>query len=1119
MLALVLLIASAFLRPAGAQERRRVVVIHSYHQGLSWVDAINRGIVDALSGLNPPVALHFEYMDTKRHMEPEHLELLRKDYRLKYRRRPPDLFIVCDNNAFDLVREWRDDALGGAPVVFCGVNGFRPDMLAGLRGFTGVAENVSFGANLRLIRRLHPGVERIVVYGGGTPTYRINKARLTEVARDLGLADLLEFVEGRTISQIRAEARKLPADAVLLLISSLRDDDGSVLAFATASELLSRAAPVPLYSMWDIFLGHGIVGGKLVSGRAQGETAGEIARRILEGEPPDAIPVVTDSPNPYLFDYEVLRRFRIPESSLPQGSAVIRRPPNLLRRYRALLAGAGAALLGALLLIGALLADAARRRRAQREVKATRDFLQTVIDGVAEPILVIDPEHRVRLMNRAARETACPNPTGDGPAEPRCHALAHGLEAPCDGEEHQCPVEAVHRTGEPLALNHVRRAPDGKARHLEILASPLRDRAGRFAGIVQSIRDVTDRVEAFEQIRRAKEEWERTFDAVPDLIALIDRDHRILRVNRAMAERLGVHPREVVGLRCFEVMHRSCAPPPGCPHSTLLRDARSHEADVEVETLGGVFLVSTSPLRDEAGRMYGSVHVARDVTAEKEARAELARQKERLRVTLESLGEGVIATDPEGRITLMNTMAGRLTGWPPEEALGRALKEVFPLAPPPEGETAWGQAPGSGPARLESRDGVERLVVTTVTEIPGEPEKPAGTVIVFRDVTEERRRESERARTQHLESLGVLAGGIAHDFNNLLMAIAANLEAARRKTPAADPAYRRLSQAEAACFRATELTRQLLTFARGGEPVRRRFQVGPLLEEWGEFALRGSNVAVEVRVDADLWAVDGDPGQIEQVVTNLVINARQAMPGGGTVRLRAANHTIQTPQGDLEPGAYVCLEVSDEGLGIPPEHLPRIFDPYFTTKQTGSGLGLAMVHSIVKRHGGAIRVESRPGTGTAFRIYLPAVSGAEQEAPSEADGPAGGGGRVLVMDDEEMIRDVVQELLEDIGYRVEVAADGTEAVERYRAALEEDEPFDAVILDLTVPAGMGGREALEHLKEIDPDVRAVASSGYASDPVLAEPQRYGFLAAVPKPYRISELARVLQELIAAPTRP
>ena len=1094
-----------------------MVVIHSYHQGLSWVDAINRGITEALAGTTPPVDLHFEYMDTKRHLEPEHLELLRRDYRLKYRSRPPKLFIVCDNNAFDLVRGCRDDALGGVPVVFCGVNGFHPGMIQGLAGFTGVAENVSFGENLRLIRQLHPGVARIVVYGGGTPTYWINKARLTEAARGLGMAGILEFVEGRTISGIRADARDLPADAVLLLISSLRADDGSLLAFATAAELLSRAAPAPLYSLWDSFLGHGIVGGKLVSGYAQGREAGGIARRILEGEPPERIPVVTDSPNPYLFDHAVLQRFGIPESSLPQGSTVINRPPHLLRRYRTLLTGAGVALLGALAVIGALLADTARRRRAQREVKATRDFLQTVIDGVAEPILVIDPEHRVRLMNRAARESACPSPHGQG--GPRCHTLAHGLETPCDEDGHQCPLEAVQRTGEPAGLHHVRREPDGTARHLEILASPLRDREGRFAGIVQSIRDITDRVAAFEQIRRAKEEWERTFDAVPDLIALIDRDHRILRVNRAMAERLGIHPKEAVGLRCFEVMHGTSAPPPACPHARLLRDSCGHEAEVEVEVFGGVFLVSTSPLRDEDGRMYGSVHVARDITAEKEARAELARQKERLRVTLESLGEGVIATDPEGRVTLMNTMAGRLTGWPPEQALGRTLEEVLPLAPLPDDETTWQHEPGSGTARLAGRDGVERVVVTTLTEIPGEGDEPAGRVIVFRDVTEERRRETERARTQHLESLGVLAGGIAHDFNNLLMALAANLEAARRRTPAADPAFQRLSQAEAACFRATELTRQLLTFARGGEPVRRRFHVGPLLEEWGEFALRGANVAVKVDVEPDLRAVDGDPGQIEQVVTNLVINARQAMPQGGTVELRASNLTIPAPQGDLGPGDYVCLEVSDEGIGIPAEHLSRIFDPYFTTKQAGSGLGLAMVHSIVKRHGGSIRVESRPGRGTTFRIYLPAVSGVEQDAPPEAGAPPGGGGRVLVMDDEDMIRDVVQELLEDIGYRVEGAADGAEAVERYREAMGRGEPFDVVILDLTVPAGMGGREALERLKEIDPHVKAVASSGYASDPVLADPLRYGFLAAVPKPYRINELARVLQELIAAPARP
>ncbi len=1112
------LIVAMLCRPAGSVSHRRVVVLHSYHQGLSWVDAVNAGLESALAGMDPPVELRFEYLDTKTPRSSEHLELEAALLARKYRKSPPELVIISDNNALEFFRNRRDAIFGPVPAVFCGINDFSPRLLDGLDRVTGVAEGVSFRDNLELIRRLHPNLTRIVVYGIDTTTYRINKTRLLKVADRLGMRPLLEFREGLSAEEVVQDAASLGSGSVILLIETLRSQAGIPLDFRRACEELRRTCRAPLYGFWDFFLGHGIVGGRLVSGRAHGEAAGRLARRVLEGEDPDRIPVVTSGVNPWMFDYRELKRLGIRASALPEGSRILFRPPTLWERYGqgVIYAGVFAGIAVLVLVLQAV--DTLRQRRARRNVKRARDFLQDVLDGVAEPILVIGLDYRILLRNRAARKAA------RDPEGITCHRFAYGLDAPCPADETPCPLEMVRRSGRAVTVTHIHPRADGETRHMEILASPLFDTGGRLEGVVETVRDVTDRVRAFERIQWAKEEWERTFDAVPDLIAILDDQYRIVRANRAMAEALGFDPADLVGRRCFEVVHGTDAPPPDCPHAQFLEDGRVHVAEIWEPRLKAHLLVSASPLGARKGLC---VHVARDITELKQAHAALETERNRLRVTLESIVEGVIATDAEGRVTLLNPAAERLTGWAECEAVGRPLEEVFrvrredsgsPVANPVEQVFAKGKVVvlGTG-AILSARDGTERVIADSAAPIRGPEGRILGAVVVFRDVTEERRREEERSRAQHLESLGILAGGIAHDFNNLLMGISANLEAARRGLPVSHPAYGQLARAEAACFRATQLTRQLLTFAKGGEPSRCRFSLADHLDEWASFPLRGSNVKLELEVPEGLWPLDADPGQIEQVVTNLVLNARQAMPGGGTARITARNHEVGPGHPTLAPGRYVMLEVRDSGHGIPEEHLSRIFDPYFSTKQTGSGLGLATVHSIVRRHGGTVQVESALGTGSTFRVFLPASDVEPEVGPQREDrerGEDGRGFRILVMDDEEMIRDVVVGALESMGHEAAEAADGQEAVKAYRRAMVEGRPFDLVILDLTVPAGMGGKEAVEELRKVDPDVKAIASSGYAADPVLAHPERYGFAAAIAKPYRLAELARVIERVLA-----
>ncbi len=378
-----------------------------------------------------------------------------------------------------------------------------------------------------------------------------------------------------------------------------------------------------------------------------------------------------------------------------------------------------------------------------------------------------------------------------------------------------------------------------------------------------------------------------------------------------------------------------------------------------------------------------------------------------------------------------------------------------------------------------------------------------------------RRIEEQLLQARKMETMSLLAGGIAHDFNNLLMGILGNLSLARGLTDPNNRQAHLLGEAEKAVDRAKRLTQQLLTLSKGGAPLRKATDIEALIRESVELTLSGSSVSADYRIADDLWAADADPGQIGQVMENLTINAVQAMPGGGLIRITADNVTLSEDSGSAPtPGKYVRVQVRDDGIGIPLEHQSRIFDPYFTTKDRGSGLGLTTCYAIVNKHEGLLGVESAPDRGATFTIHLPA----HEERPPHGAEPEtvprdGKRRRILLMDDEEMVRSVVGEMLTHAGYDVSLAANGEQAIEDYGRALDAGEPFGAVLLDLTVRGGMGGKDAMRHLLDLDPQVRGVVCSGYSDDPVMAEFEDHGFLARIAKPFVEHTLAETLESVL------
>ncbi len=611
------------------------------------------------------------------------------------------------------------------------------------------------------------------------------------------------------------------------------------------------------------------------------------------------------------------------------------------------------------------------------------------------------------------------------------------------------------------------------------------------------------------------------------LIVVLDRKGRIEKFNRACEVLTGYRAAQVIGKYIKDM--------------TFLSDqVRSEyekycafQSDQVPEQFENIWMgVNRAPhdltwtstyLKDTNGQIQWVICSGMDITYRKYMEEALRSEKERLLVTLRSIGDGVISTDNLCHVVLMNPVAEDLTGWHLSEVIGMPFDDVLQVIdeksrrrPKSIAQSVIECSQGiesQSSLILIARNGTERLILCSGSPIRNIHGDLAGLVIVFRDMTRQRKIDEELQKASKLDSVGLLAGGIAHDFNNILTAIIGNTSLAKMEMSKRHKVYKRLSGIEKASLQAKDLTQRLLTFSKGGVPVKKLASIAELIEETAAFALMGSNVQCELTLPKELWTIEADVGQINQVIHNLIINADQSMPDGGRIQIHAKN--IQIGKQDiiaLPQGKYVNISIDDHGVGISKEHLQKIFDPFFTTKQKGHGLGLAICYSIIVNHGGHIAVKSEVGLGTSFDIYLPACEKNICLERTFSNQPVRGRGRILVMDDDEFVRSISGDMLRELGYEVEFSNDGSQAIETYVKARESLRPFDAVIMDLTIPGGMGGKEAIKKLKQVDPTVKAIVSSGYSTDPILADFKTYGFKGVIVKPYEINELSEALKRV-------
>ena len=767
------------------------------------------------------------------------------------------------------------------------------------------------------------------------------------------------------------------------------------------------------------------------------------------------------------------------------------------------------------------------------EVNAELPCFMGMLQSISEGVLAADLNGHVIWMNPAAERL-----TNWSRAEAFGQPL-HTVYQVVDAKTKQPRPDLV-----PRILHDGARTSGGDAlllqpragRELPVADSgaPLYDAAGKPQGVVIMFHDDSENREAHRVVAESAELFRAIFRSAGIGMVLTDRQSCFLDANQVFLEMLGYTEQELRGKSVASVTHPDDVSESEKQIRQILalnhQKAQLHLVKRYIRKDGSIVWgrVMATYIWDQEGQPLFSVAMVEDITAARQAEDSLEAEKERLMVTLRSIGDGVIATDADGHVQLVNRAAEKLTGWTQGEAAGRGLDEVFQLL-----DTETRRSLGTDVLRslirngafaafpeqtlLRTRTGDEWQIEEVATPIRDRQGRISGMVITFRDITRERQREQELIRNQKLESLGVLAGGIAHDFNNLLTVILGNTGLMRSLVLGQEERIL-LDEVEKASWRAKDLIQQLMTFAKGGLLIKKVIALTKLVQESAQFALRGSNCVCDYQLAGDLWPVAVDPAQIGQVVHNLLINAVQAMPDGGAINIRAANVAWDMRHDPpLKPGCYVQVSIADHGYGIPESDLPRIFDPYFTTKSQSSGLGLTTTFSIVRKHGGAITVSSKVGEGTTFTFYLPAATSqpGEAEPPlSPQSTPPANKRRILVMDDEVAIRVLVQRALERSGFSVELTADGAEAVRRYQAAQAEGSPFAAVILDLTIPGGMGGRETLAQLKQLDPTVKALVSSGYSTDAAMATYREFGFAGIVNKPYHPQDLLAAVRQTLA-----
>ena len=785
-----------------------------------------------------------------------------------------------------------------------------------------------------------------------------------------------------------------------------------------------------------------------------------------------------------------------------------------------------------------LAAEIEERRQTELALRESEGRFRAIVGAV--PVVIYEFRHSAAGQNFSFVGDKILELTGITAETMMIDAGAYlSLIHPDDREAVQAAIELTVVTGG--GFNHEFRIvkPCGEKRWIMASSLPKQVNEGTDKVWYGCLEDITDRKQADLVLRESRQQLLDIIAFLPDATLVVDREGRVLAWNRSMEVMTGVKAEDMIGKGDFEYalpfygerrpILIDLALHPGREedqrYAALQQDADITYGEAFAKGLNSQnsYLAATaSVLRNSKGEVTAAIECIRDSTERLKAEQVVRESEATLRSLMDSMPAGVWWFNEAGEVEYLNSRFVQLFGYSLDEI--PTVNDWFGYAYPDHEQRDMqaktrdaliAQARLSGTpvppqeTMVTCRNGSVRHIIVNTQFSQGR------TLEIFTDVTEQEFIHNELLKVQKMESLGVLAGGIAHDFNNILTGIMGNISFAQMIIGGEHEARLPLEAAEKASQRAAELSHQLLTFAKGGQPIKKVVSLRHLVGESVTLSLSGTNVQAKIEMPADLNDLEADEGQINQAFNNIVINAAHAMAGGGTLTVSGENVIMERGNRlSLRPGPYVKLLFTDVGCGIPQANLKNIFDPYFTTKSGGNGLGLASTLSIVSKHGGHVMVHSEVGVGSTFTFYLPSTRKPCSECQAKA---AGGperhaGGTVLVMDDEEMIRTLSSQILSHLGYQVTTCANGEEAILRYTTAKEQGNPYFAVIMDLTIPGGMGGKEAAKHILAYDPAANLIVSSGYSNDLALSDYGNYGFCGAVVKPYKVAQLAGTLEAL-------
>lgn len=767
------------------------------------------------------------------------------------------------------------------------------------------------------------------------------------------------------------------------------------------------------------------------------------------------------------------------------------------------------------------------------------DFLFSIISAITEPILVLDSELKCVFVNDSFTEMF--GIQSDSIKDESVFTIGDGLLDLKGLRDLLDELLSIHRDfdGYEANLNLL----NVGERIMSLNATDVHQKTDTGRLLLLSFIDITDQKKAEKKQKEDEEKYRSLFENSRDAIMMLEPPEWLFTAgNPSTIKMFGCRSEDdftshqpwelspeyqpdgqISAIKAKDMIDRAMENGSNFFEWTHRRvDGEEFPATVllsRIEIKGKKLLQAT--VRDITGRKQVeeelATHRFRLEELVRERTAELEESEKKYRTLVEQSHDGIYIYGKE-RFLFVNDMVCDMTRYSRDELLDMDFIElVHPDdrdTVTAEGRIKEGQSeiPNVFQLKILRKDGEVRHIEFSVRDIAYGGE--AALLGVARDITDLKKLEEEQKRIEKLESLGLLAGGIAHDFNNFLTGIMGNISLARTMVEPGSDLYEILTSSEHATSKASNLTRQLLTFSRGGNPIKKSMSLGKLLKETCSFVLSGSNVTAEFDLPEDLQPATVDREQIEQVFSNIIINASQAMPDGGKVMVSAENlYLTEGNHPGIAPGSYVKVIIKDDGYGIQEEYISRLFDPFFSTRNSGSGLGLSTAYSIVRKHGGHIMVDTEVGRGTAFMVYLPADSGTNDESFDDHIVPEPSGKRILLMDDQKMVRETAGAILTELGFQVDCVSEGSRAVEMYVKARESSNPFDVVILDLTIPDGMGGMETIQELLKIDPDVKAIVSSGYSNASIMSDYSSYGFSGVMTKPYSIDQVSDLLSSIL------